>query len=387
MRISHIAFRNMRLRPSRTALLVLSIFIGAAAIVFLFTTSRAMEEDVADKLDQFGSNILIVPDNGESLSFGPVIIEVPLQAKKMDISVVSKMKTIKNKDNLGTIVPVLLANAQINGQEALLAGVDFPQLLKLKKWWQVSGTGRSSIPVPNQVLIGSDAAALLHLKLDQTVSIKGHNFQVAGIIQPTGSVGDDQAIFLDLSTLQALTNRPGAISLVEAAALCYTCPINEITRQLREALPGTKITALRSGLYSRDATVKRFSLFSLSLSLILALACALVVTLTLKSSVEERTPEIGIFRAIGFSRLHVAWIVLLEAGLVSIAGGILGALAGMALAVNFGPALAQIAVPIPWQPLVILAALSTAIPVGLLAAVYPAWKAARLDPVEALRYI
>lgn len=387
MRISHIAVQNMRLRRGRTLLLILSIFIGIAAIIFLFTTSKAMEEDVANKLDQFGSNILIVPDNAESLSFGGITVDTSTQTNQMDISVIDQMKTIQNKENLATIVPILLSDAQINGKDALLLGVDFPQELKLKKWWQLIGTDRSQIPAPNQVLVGSDAAAILNLTLKQTVNIKGRDFQVAGIIQPTGSAENDQAIYMDLTTLQTLTNNPGAISLVEAAALCYTCPIDEITRQLKEKLPGAKITAVRSSLYSRDATVKRFSLFARSLSVILALASALVVTMTLKSSVEERTQEIGLFRAIGFGRIHVAGIVLVEAGLVSVSGGIIGALAGMALAANFSSALVKIDVRIPWQPLVMLAAVGAAIVLGFLASIYPAWKASRLDPIEALRYI
>ena len=387
MRICHIALQNMRLRRSRTLLLVLSIFIGVAAIIFLFTTNKAMEEDVANKLDQFGSNILIVPDNGDSLSFGDITIETHTQTNPMDISVIDQMKTIKDKDNLGTIVPILLSDAQINGQNALLLGVDFPQELKLKKWWQLIGTDRSHSPLPNQILVGSDAATLLHLAPQQTVNIKGRNFQVVGIIQPTGSEENDQAIYMDLTTLQTLTNRPRAISLIEASALCYTCPIDEITRQLREKLPNTKITALRSNLYSRDASVKQFSLFADSLSVILALACVLIVTLTLKSSVEERTQEIGLFRAIGFGRVHVAWIVLVEAWLVSIIGGIIGAMTGMALSVKFGSMLAKIDVQIPWQPQAMLTALGVAILIGFLASLYPAWKATRMDPIEALRYL
>lgn len=387
MQLSHIAFQNMRLRRNRTLLLVLSIFIGAAAIIFLSTTSSAMEEDVANKLDQFGSNILIVPNNAESLSFGGITIDTPTQTKQMDISVIDQMKTIKDKDNLGIISPILLSDTHINKQDILLLGVDFPQELKLKKWWQVPGIDRSHMPSPNQILVGNDVAALLHLVPKQSITIKGRNFQVAGIIKPTGSSENDQAIYMDLTTLQTLTKNPRAISLIEAAALCYSCPIDEITQQLSQKLPGTKITALRSNLYSRDASVKQFSLFAKSLSVILALACAIIVTLTLKTSVEERTQEIGLFRAIGFGRLHIAWIVLIEGGLVSICGGIIGTLTGMFLSVNFGSKLAQLDVQIPWQPQTMLLVLGTAILLGFLASIYPAWKATRMDPIEALHFL
>lgn len=387
MRLSQITLENLRRRRSRSLLLILSVFIGVTAVVFLLTTTEAMKKDVADKLDHYGSNILILPDSGEALTFGGITVEAPTQIKELDMSVLDQMQTIPNKENLGTIAPKLLADAQINGQNVLLLGVNFEQELRLKKWWKLTGISPSHPPSSNQILVGSDVARVLHLQPEQAINIKGKDFQVAGIIQTTGSLETDQAIYLDLSVLQTLTKRPQAISLVEAAALCYTCPIDEITRQLTEKLPGTKITALRATLQARDDTVNQFGLFAWSLSVILSLASALVVTLTLKASVEERTHEIGLFRAIGFRRLHIAWIILTEAGLVSLVGSVAGALAGMSLAAGFGNTLAGIQARIAWQPDVMLLAVGAALSLGLLASVYPAWKAARLDPVEALRYI
>ena len=152
---------------------------------------------------------------------------------------------------------------------------------------------------------------------------------MAGIIQPTGSTENDQAVFIDLAVLQKLANRPNAISLIEAAAFCYTCPIDEVTKQLTSILPGTKVTALRSTLESRNDTISKFNLFARSVSLILFLASSLVITMTMKSSVEERTREIGILRAIGFRKRHIIQIVLTEAGFLSLLGGLLGFFLGM----------------------------------------------------------
>lgn len=387
MRLSQIAVANLRRRSSRSFLLILSVFIGVMSVVFLLTTTEAMKKDVADKLDQYGSNILILPDTGEALTFGGITVEAPSQIKELDMSVLDQMQTIKNNENLGTIAPKLLADAQIKGQNVLLLGVNFQQEFRLKKWWKLTGTDFMHIPSANQILIGSDVASILNLNLHQTVNIKGLDFQIVGIIQPTGSLETDQAIYMNLTTLQTLTNHPRAISMVEAAALCYTCPIDEITRQLTEKLPGTKITSIRSTLQSRDNTVNRFSLFAWTLSIILSVASALILTLNLKSSVEERTQEIGLFRAIGFRRIHIAWIILTEAGLVSLTGGVAGALAGMSLASWFGNALAKIQVHISWQPQIMLAATGAAVIVGLLASFYPSWKATRLDPVDTLKYI
>lgn len=387
MRLTDIALQNLRRRKMRSALLVISVMIGVASIIFLYTTTQAMKEDVANKLDQYGSNILILPDTGEAMTFGGITVEAPAQVKELDMSLIPLMKTIKNKETLATIAPKLLVNTQINGQEILLLGVDFPQELHLKKWWKLEGLSKGQLPAKNEVILGSDAARSLGLSLQQTASIKGQDFKVAAIIQPTGSVENDQAVFIDLAVLQKLANRPNAISLIETAAFCYTCPIAEVTQQLTAILPGTKVTALKSTLESRNDTIRQFNLFARSVSLILFLASSLVITMTMKSSVEERTREIGILRAIGFRKRHILQIILTEAGLLSLLGGLLGYLLGMGAAVNFGAALVKAQVHIPWQSNLLGYALGASLLIGLVASFYPAWKAARLDPTESLRYI
>jgi len=387
VRLTDIALQNLRRRKMRSALLVISVMIGVASIIFLYTTTQAMKEDVANKLDQYGSNILILPDTGEAMTFGGITVEAPAQVKELDMSLIPLMKTIKNKETLATIAPKLLVNTKIKGQEILLLGVDFPQELHLKKWWKLNGLAKGQLPANNEVILGSDAARSLGPSLQQTISIKGQDFKVAAIIQPTGSVENDQAVFMDLAVLQKLANRPNAISLIEAAAFCYTCPIAEVTQQLTAILPGTKVTALKSTLESRNDTIRQFNLFARSVSLILFLASSLVITMTMKSSVEERTREIGILRAIGFRKRHIIQIILTEAGLLSLLGGLLGYLLGMGAAVNFGSALVKAQVHIPWQSNLLVYALVASLLIGLLASLYPAWKAARLDPTESLRYI
>ncbi len=387
MRLTDIAFQNLRRHKMRSLLLVISVVIGVAAIIFLYSTTQAMKEDVANKLDQYGSNILILPDTGEAMTFGGITIEAPTQIKQLDMSLISQMQTIKNKETLATIAPKLLVNTKIKGKEILLLGVDFSQELRLKKWWKLNGLAQNQIPTANEVILGSDVAQALSLSPKQSVTIKGQNFIVAGIVQSTGSAENDQAIFIDLAVLQKLADRPNAISLIETAALCYTCPIEEVTQQLSDKLPGTKVTALKSTLESRDDTVSRFNLFARSVSLILLLASGLVITMTIKSSVEERTLEIGILRAIGFRKHHIIQVVLTEAGFLSLLGGLFGYFLGMSAAVNVGSALVKSQVHIPWQSDLLVYALTASFLMGLLGSLYPAWKAARLDPTESLRYL
>jgi putative ABC transport system permease protein len=388
MRLTNVAMGNLKRRKLKMGLLVLGLVIGVASIVGLFSITKAMEEDLANKIDEYGANMLIVPDNDNvSISFGGIIVEGVGQVKDFDMSIIDKMRTIKNKETLNIISPKLLADDSINGKQALLVGVQFSEELRLKKWWQVNWIEGKKTPTAEEVLVGSEAARVLGLAPGNKVNIKGQEFQVAGTIQPTGSSENDSAIFIDLSTLQKLTNRPQAVSLVEAAAFCYTCPIFEVTTQLQEKLPGTKVSALKESVQNRDDMVKKFGVFALAVSGIIMIIGGLVVLISMMSSVKERTREIGVFRAIGYRKSHVIQIVLTEATILSLIGGIIGYLFGMSVASAFGSVVAQMDVQVVWQPLIALYAIGGAVVIGIVASAIPAWQATRLDPVEALRFI
>ncbi|AFL99722.1 MULTISPECIES: FtsX-like permease family protein [Desulfitobacterium] len=385
MKIFTITLGNLKRRKQRALLLLLSIIIGVASSVFLFTTTRSMEQDVADKIDQFGSNLLILPKTGETLSFGGVTVGTS-SGKELDMAMVPEMKTIKNNETLATISPKLLAEAEIDSKKVLLVGVQFAEELRLKKWWTIDGLADGQLPKDDEILIGSEVARILNLSPQHEVEIKGEMFRVGGIIKPTGSMENDQAIFMDLPTLQKVEHKPTAISLIEAAVLCYTCPIEDVTLQLSEKLPDAKVTALQSTLEARDDTVAQFSLFATVISVILLITSGFVVAMSMISAVKERTRDIGVLRAIGFRKKHILRMFFYEVSLVGGLGGLMGFVLGMGLAMQFGSSLAQLTLQIPFQPMLALYSLVAALMISFLATIYPAWKATKLDPAEALRY-
>lgn len=385
MRIINISLGNLKRRKLRSLLLLLSIVIGVASSVFLFTTVQVMEEDVANKIDQFGSNLLILPKGGETLSFGGVTIGTG-SGQELDMSMIPTMYTIENKETLAIISPKLLAEGEIQGKKVLLVGVEFPEELRLKKWWEIQGLAKGQVPEAKEIIVGSDVGRIFDLKPGAKVEIKGQEFQVRGVIETTGSMENDQAIFMDLGTLQRLENKPTGLSLIEAAVLCYTCPIEDVTTQLREKLPETRVTALQATLESRDNTVEQFRLLGIFISLILLLTSGFVVAMSMNGAVRERTGDIGVLRAIGFRKKHIMMVFIYEVLFISSLGGFLGFALGMGLAMEFGSLLAQMSLQVPFQPILALYSLLIAVVVSLVASVYPVWKATKLEPVDALRY-
>jgi len=227
----------------------------------------------------------------------------------------------------------------------------------------------------------------LQLSEGQVVDIQGQAFEVRGILEEMGSQ-DDALIFADLSRVQKTLKRPGEISLVEVAAFCNTCPIEEMVAQISGVLPGAKVTAIKQAVESRMETVRHFKRFSLGISAVVMFIGALIVFTTMMASVNERTREIGIFRAIGFRQGHIARIILLEAFVVGFLAGVLGYLAGLGVSRLTLPFfLPGQGITVPWDAGVALGATVLSVLLGLAASVYPALRAARLDPAESLRAI
>jgi len=135
----------------------------------------------------------------------------------------------------------------------------------------------------------------------------------------------------------------------------------------------------------RMETVEQLSRFSLLLSGVVLFIGGLVVLTTMMGAVSERRQEIGLFRAIGFRGAHIVRIILTEAALLSVVGGLLGWLVGMAAAVLLAPGIARADIAVSWDPWLAVGAVGLALIVGLLASLYPAVRAARLDPTTALR--
>jgi len=136
---------------------------------------------------------------------------------------------------------------------------------------------------------------------------------------------------------------------------------------------------------SKMQSIDMFKSFSLGISIIVILIGSLLVLVTMMGSVNERTREIGIFRAIGFRRGHVMQIILLEAMLLGIIGGILGFGIGNLIAYTIIPVVMKDGVFAGINANLGIVSILMAVALSLLASLYPAFKASNMDPSEALR--
>jgi putative ABC transport system permease protein len=384
MNLYNISLNNLRRRKTKLVFLIMGLTIAVSTVATLVTVSQAMNADIANKLDEFGANIVIVPKSDDlSLAYGGMAVSgISLEAHKIYESDAEGIRSIANADNIKIIAPKLVGTANIEKRDVLVVGVRFEQELQLKKWWAMAGLRPSG---KRDAIIGSEVKDKLQLRLHQPFDIKGEQFVVAGILDPTGSQ-DDGIVFIDLKEAQRIFGKPNELSLIEVAALCYDCPIEEIVRQTSEKLPGAKVTAIRQAIESKMEAMHRFENFSYGISFVVLLVAALIVITNMTASVNERTREIGVFRAIGFRQTHVLKIILIEAFATSFVSGVCGYLAGWGASAIVVPLLTMnsTTVSVANYPLLGFSVL-LAVSVGLLSSIFPAYRASRLDPAIALK--
>ncbi|HVG19545.1 MAG TPA: FtsX-like permease family protein, partial [Blastocatellia bacterium] len=357
MRISTIAFANLKRRKGRAAFLIIGIGIGIGTAVALLSLSRSIKLEIGSQLDRFGANIVVVPQsNNLALDYGGVSVSsVSYDVQQLTGEDAKNLLDIPYGNRLSVISPKLLGAVGVEGHEVLIAGVDFASEMTLKRWWHVVGRKPEA---DDDLLVGFEVARALSMvepvagaqlqpappeashhggavedqhqfnAVRSRVQIAGREHQVAGVLSPTGGP-DDRMIFGSLAHVQSLLGKPDQLSLIEVSALCKDCPIGDIVAQISERLPHAKVSAIQQSVRARAETVERLTRFFAVVSGLVLMIGALMIFTTMMGAVVERTKEIGVLRAIGFRKVHIIKGLMIEVGVISVLGGLLGWAAGV----------------------------------------------------------
>ncbi len=384
MNIFTIPFSNIKRKLTKTTLLILVFSLGIMSIVALHQVSLVVGDSLEEKLNTYGANIIISPRSEKlsvsygGFSMGEMLYDIHDLREQTTVALI---KGIEMSDRISVVAPKLVSTVEISGTTVAVVGVRWLEELGIKSYWAIDGTLPEN---GEQIIMGSRAAAALGVQPGDEVTILGNRFATSGVLEQTGG-DEDQVVFMDLTVLQGLLDKPDGVSFIEVAALCSGCPIDDIVAQIRTNLPGADIKALQNIVNQRMESITFVQQLAFSISIVILVTAAAMIGLSMLSAVNERKKDIGILRSLGYAKSQVFTIFCAEAALIGMAAGICGYLAGYGASFK---ALDILQLSDSFQPVfsggqLMGSALLFAF-VALLAALYPAWKGAVTEPSQAL---
>ncbi len=380
-----LAVLGLRGRPVRAALSATGVAIGVATLVAVLGISASSRAQLIAQIDALGTNLLTVSPNN---AFSGQSAALPARAPGM----IARIGPVTSDAATSDLSDSVYRNADIpsaNSQAITVKAVDVGLLGTVQgHLWAGRFLNPATARLPAVVLGHAAASALGVDRADGSVAVwlADRSFDVVGILEPVPLAPElDRAALVGFPAARQLLHHraspteiyvrtdPTSVGAVQAVLAATADPA--APQDAAVANPSDVLTA-------RAEAAAAFQSLFLSLGAIALLVGGIGIANVMVIGVLERRGEIGLRRAMGARRLHVGLQFLGEAAALSATGGVAGAVLG-ALTVTIYAALRGWGTSVP--PGVLAGAVGIALAVGALGGLYPAWRAARLSPAEALR--
>ena len=383
--VGPLALLGVRGRPARAALSATGVAIGVATLVAVLGISASSRAQLIAQIDSLGTNLLTV---SPSAAFSGQATNLPPTAPAM-VARIGPVESDAATSELPDSVYRSRDIPAVNSEAITVEAADTGLLRTVQgRLWAGSFLNAATAHLP-AVVLGHDAAAALGVDRAGgrvTVWLGARSFDVVGILEPVTLAPElDRAALVGFPAAHQVLHQlarpseiyvradPSSVAAVESVLSATADPASP--QNVSVADPADALTA------RADASAAFASLY-LSLGAVALLVGGIGIANVMVIAVLERRGEIGLRRAMGARRIHVGLQFVSEATAISLLGGIAGAVLG-ALAVAVYAGLRHWSTAIP--PVALAGAVGVALAVGAVGGLYPAWRASRLSPAEALR--
>lgn len=386
-----LSLKNLFYRKMRAVLTLLGVIIGITAVVSMVSIGAGMTKAIEEQFEAFGTNKIIVSSTMEWSAKGESLVDADVDDIEdiLGVAFVSPMYSVSTGSEFkGEEKVVTIWGLDPGKSERTFSDVGGYRIFRGR--WLEPGDR-------NVIVIGFNIHEDYYdhpVELGNNIVIQGEKFRVVGIFAETGDPDHDNTIMLDLGRIRAVLGREDSVTAI-IVRVKDGADVNEVRQRVEERLKNRHKDAEFNILTSQqllEAISSSFKVVQLVFGGIAAVSLVvggIGIANTMIMNVMERTKEIGIMKATGATNSQMMKIFLAESGIFGLVGGSIGIFFGYVISkiINvaaekyLGPNLLVTAV----TPEMMGEALAFSLIVGMVSGLYPAYRAVKLDPVEALR--
>jgi putative ABC transport system permease protein len=355
---------NLRVRPFRTLISIIGVALGVILVVLFTGLARGMSNDMARRAANWKAEIVFTR---------PGAMELTSSNASVSTAYAAKLQEIEGVQSTVPVIRYITPNANQRWGIQQIDGVEWQPFAEMNDMQIVSGRAATA---SDEVILDERYVQEQNVKLGETVEIFGRKYKAVGVFAPPSGA----RIKMSLAAMQEALESPNKCTYI-LVKLKDGANVDEVASRINQTLPGNKINLTRDLVIDAQDRIPALNLFLKVLVGLGAFVSTIFVLLSMYTTITERRKEIGILKSLGASKSFIIKVIEGEAFMIGVFGVLLGFAVSFLASYIIGKSFdLQFEFSRNW----IFTAIAIAVGGSLFGALYPAWKASTIDPVEVM---